>query len=240
MNYCYITGTGSGIGRAIALLLLEDNNSFVYGLSRTNSISHSRFVHIKIDLSDISETKSFNFSGHNGADSVSLINNAGILGPVNPIGKIDPEKINEVLNINFISPFILSDSFIKKFQSGTFVKTIINISSGAGRHPYESWSLYCSTKASLDMMSRVAASEQKLMPKDIAINIFSVAPGIVDTRMQAEIRNISELQFPRLKTFIDYYKNKLLDSPEEVAEKLVFLLKNPSQYQDVLLDIRNL
>ncbi len=240
MNYYYITGTSRGIGKAIALTLLEEASSFVYGLSRSNDISHPRFAHTKIDLSDTSEVSLFNFHNHPDATSVSLINNAGILGPVNPMGKIDTEKMNEVLNVNFTSPFILSNSFIKKFQSDTFVKVILNISSGAGRHPFESWSLYGSAKAAVDMMSKVVVSEQELIPGENAIRVFSVAPGIVDTQMQAEIRKTSRLQFPRLDTFIEYHKNKQLANPDVVARKLVYILKNPDQFQDVLLDIRNL
>jgi len=240
MNYYYITGTSSGIGKALALTLLDEETNFVFGLSRNNTINHPRFNHVKIDLNDIDKANSFIFQEHSGATSVSLVNNAGILGPVNSVGKINPNEINEVLNVNFVSPFILTNSFIKKFQEETFVKIILNISSGAGRHPFESWSLYGASKASLDMMSRVIFSEQKLLPLKKQIRVFSVAPGIVDTEMQSHIRKTSKEYFPKLDTFIDYYKNKQLAQPDDVARKLVIILKHPDNYQDILLDARNL
>ena len=240
MNYYYITGTGKGIGKALAELLLELPDTKIIGFSRTNDIIHSNFIFVKTDLSNQKEVEAITFFDHNDAQSVSLINNAGILGPVNLVGNINPKDINEVINVNFISSFILTNAFIKKYQEELFQKIILNISSGAGRHPFESWSLYCSTKAALDMLSVVVAEEQKLFQKEKAFYVFSVAPGIVNTNMQTEIRNTPISQFPKLDTFVGYYENKLLSSPSEVALKLKIVLTNPEIINEVIVDVRNI
>ena len=65
-------------------------------------------------------------------------------------------------------------------------KRILNISSGAGRNPYEGWGAYCTTKAGLDHFSRVVAMEQA--NEQYPVEIVSIAPGIIDTDMQATIR----------------------------------------------------
>ena len=51
MNLFYITGTSSGIGFALANLLLKDSNNIVIGLSRRNNIEHKNYHHITHDLS---------------------------------------------------------------------------------------------------------------------------------------------------------------------------------------------
>jgi benzil reductase ((S)-benzoin forming) len=131
------------------------------------------------------------------------------------------------------------NSFIRSYQQESFTKIILNISSGAGRHPFESWGLYCSSKASLDMLSRVIEAEQNLLPIGKRVRVFSVAPGIVDTEMQSEIRKTSVAQFPKLETFIDYYKNKQLADPKEVARKLITILLHPDEFHEVIMDVRS-
>ena len=66
-------------------------------------------------------------------------------------------------------------------------KKILNISSGAAVNPYESWSLYCTSKAGVDMMTKVLSKEQKRLKK--GVKIVSIYPGIVDTDMQEKARN---------------------------------------------------
>ena len=240
MKYYYITGTGKGIGKALAEQILKEPDVMVYGLSRNNSIDHPNFRFIRIDLSNQNEANAFNFNQHEGAEQVSLINNAGILGPVDYTGKINTENINDVINVNFLSAFILSNSFIRKYQESTFVKVILNVSSGAGRHPFEAWSLYCSSKAALDMMSRVISEEQRTMNKDTNVLVFSVAPGIVDTDMQGEIRLSPKEQFPKRDAFIGYYENKELASSQSVAIKLKYILDCPESFQNTILDVRTI
>lgn len=79
-NYYYITGTSRGIGSALADLLLQNNNNFVFGISRTCSINHSNYKHIFLDLSDIHSVNNFSFEEHDSASMIVLINNSGMIG----------------------------------------------------------------------------------------------------------------------------------------------------------------
>ena len=71
---------------------------------------------------------------------------------------------------------------------------VFNVSSGAGRRAYFSWSAYCAGKAAVDRLSECLALEEKRA----GTRVLSVAPGIIDTGMQAQIRASTAEQFPEI------------------------------------------
>jgi benzil reductase ((S)-benzoin forming) len=238
MNYFFVTGSSRGIGEAIVDLLLEDNENFVFGLSRTETKKNENFKHFKIDFSLPYEVNKFPFPELKEPKSIHLINNAGILGQVKQVGKLNGDEIIRTYNINTISPAILSNCFINTYKDFDGKKIIINVSSGAARHVIESWSAYCSSKAALDMFSQVVSSEQESFVKN-PVKIFSVAPGIVETAMQEEIRKLSKDDFRIVGTFIAYKNNNQLISAIDAAKKIVYVINNPLAFKDALLDVRN-
>ena len=240
MHYYYISGTSRGIGKALAELLLERPLSYVLGFSRTKSIGHPRYEHIEIDLSELEVVKNFQFIPLPDALSVTLINNSGMLGQTAHVGQLLADALIDTYNVNAVAPAILSNNFVAAYQNCDIPRSIINISSGAGRHAVESWSSYCSTKAALDMHSRVLDYEQRLLFERNPIRVFSVAPGIVDTAMQDSIRKVAFEDFSELPRFVSYKKEGLLTSPAEVAQKLLRLIDHPEFFRDVLQDVRNL
>src|SRR5213592_3698205 len=116
MNYYYITGTSKGLGKAFAELLLENNNNFVYGLSRTKTITHDRYQHITFDLSDLNNVKKFNFNKHDNAVRICLVNNAAMIGEIKRLGELNNDIIQETVNVNISSLFILVNNFIKSYS----------------------------------------------------------------------------------------------------------------------------
>ncbi len=130
------------------------------------------------------------------------------------------------------------NNFVKAYSHLEVDKSIINISSGAGRQAIESWSSYCASKSALDMFSSVIDVEQKLINKTKPVKVFSVAPGIVDTKMQYDIREAKEADFSNVSTFVNYKNNNQLDAPETTANLLMKIISNPQKYKEVLLDVR--
>ena len=230
----YITGSSRGIGKALALLLL-DKGYKVIGLSRTNDIQHPNFQFHAIDLSDINAVKNFQFDSTE--DNVLLVNNAGMLGEVGPIGQIDNGQVCKVMNVNTISPQILTNSFITKFHNNRQQFHILNISSGAGKRPISSWATYCASKAALDLFSETVAEELEWKQMNNWF-IHSVAPGVVDTKMQEQIRSTDKENFKIVQNFIDYKENNDLYTPQHVAEKLWKIIETPSKFSDVLQSVR--
>ncbi len=237
MHYYYITGTSRGIGKALAELLLQNEGNYVVGVSRGKSISHKRYEHIQLDLNELEVVKNFQFIPLPDAKSITLINNSGLLGDTKHLGDQDADMIIKTYNVNIVAPSVLMNNFVKAYQNSSVKKTILNISSGAGRHTVESWGTYCASKAALDMFSEVAEEEQQKFSEH-KIRVFSVAPGIVDTKMQDEIRDVNQKDFSEVSRFISYKKKGELSSPETVAQKLLKLLESSTEFKGAKQDVR--
>ena len=238
MNYFYITGTSKGLGKSLALNLLSDKENFVYGLSRTKTINHKNYNHISIDLDKLEDVAKFNFVLPNNAKKIVLINNAGVIGEIKKVGNRNTQDIISTFNINTTAPSILMNKFISEFQSIDIETTILNISSGAGRHTIESWAAYCASKSALDMYSQVIYDEQKHFKKEQTVKIYSIAPGIVDTPMQDQIRLADKSDFPIVGNFINYKNSGALSSTSEISEILIKFIENTHKYKNVIYDVR--
>ena len=225
-----ITGTGSGIGKALAELLL-DKNYKVVGYSRTNKIIHTNFTFIKIDLSDLVATEKLVFPEANKSEVV-LVNNAATIGTIVPFNKKTTKDIITEYQLNLIAPTLLSQKFISTYKKNS--KLLINLGSGAANNPISSWSTYCTTKAGIDMLTQVIAEENHKN-----LTVFSVHPGIVDTNMQKKIRTTKPDLFPLLSKFTSYYANNELENTETVAKKLYYIIQNFAEFTKNILSIRD-
>lgn len=226
-----ITGTGSGIGKALAELLLK-NNYLVFGYSRTNSITHPNFTFTKIDLSNLEAVQKLQFPNIDVATDTLLVNNAATIGSILPIDKKSEKEIIQEYNLNIISPTLLSRQFINTYSDNK--KLLINIGSGAANKAIASWSTYCTTKSGLDMLTEVIGEE-----KHENLTIFSIHPGVVDTNMQKEIRESDAEFFPMRQQFIDYYSKNELFSVDFVAQKIYQIIAKRVVLTDVLVDLRD-
>ena len=233
----YITGTSAGIGKALAENLLNAGHT-VIGMSRRHSIEHGNYEHITIDLADINAVNRFEFQ-MNLKDDIILVNNAGIIGAVKPIGHQIGEELIEMANVNILAPQILMNKFINKFQSIENTYQILNISSGAGKYAIDAWAPYCASKAALDLFSETIALELKSHGHH-NWHVFSVAPGVVDTAMQAEIRASNPSEFLNRQKFIDLKQDNELTAPSFVATQLSKIISNPEQFQDVIFSVRDM
>ena len=232
MHYFYITGTSRGLGKALAEQLLENPNHRVIGISRKQSIEASNYEHYALDLADLTAVQSFEFKPHADATRIVLINNAGMLGEVNHIGRVADKMIIDTYNVNLVSPAILSNKFAQCYQTLAAKKVVVNVSSGAGKKSIDGWSTYCSTKAGLDLFSATMQLEQTLNKKS-PIRVISIAPGIVDTEMQAQIRTSDAADFSRIEDFIQYKSSGLLETAELVAAKYLHILNRLDEFEPI-------
>ncbi|MBC7864800.1 MAG: SDR family NAD(P)-dependent oxidoreductase [Bacteroidia bacterium] len=237
MNYFFITGTSKGIGRALAAELLTMQYNKVFGISRSLVLHHDHYVHFHLDLADTKAVSQFRFPDLTEPKGIYLINNSGSLGEVRHSGELDNEKIISTYNLNIISPAILINKFIEKFKKTDCNKVILNISSGAAKRPIDGWSTYGSSKAALDLLSQTVQAECELDQN--GFRIFSVAPGVVDTAMQDQIRSSSIKDFSSVQNFINFKEEGELQHPEVVARKIVYFMENCHKYNQVILSLNN-
>ena len=224
-----ITGTGSGIGKALAELLLSENY-LIFGYSRTNQIENKNFTFTKIDLSDMESVQKLQFPNVDVASDVLLVNNAATIGSILPIDKKTTEEILREYNLNIISPTLLSRKFINNYSDNK--KLLINIGSGAANKAIASWSTYCATKSGLDMLTEVIQKE-----KHESLKVFSIHPGVVNTNMQEEIRKSDPDFFPIKQQFIDYYSKNELFSVDFVALKIFQIIAKNEDFKEIILHL---
>jgi len=226
-----ITGTGSGIGKALAELLLSENY-LVFGYSRTNQIENKNFTFTTIDLSNLQEVQKLQFPDFDVTSNVLLVNNAATIGSILPLDKKETTDIINEYHLNLITPTLLSRKFISTYTANQ--KLIIHIGSGAANSPIPFWSTYCATKSALDMLTKVITEE-----KHKNLTVFSVHPGVVDTNMQKEIRESDANSFPLHQKFVDYYTNKELFSTIFVALKLLQIIQKKDNFEEIILNLRD-
>ena len=241
MRKFFVTGSSKGIGRAITELLLREPDVEVTGISRTNTLQNKRFVHIPLNLEDVIQLASVVdgiFNDHTDFEEVVLINNAGYLGDIKYLGDIDHQEFIKVMNVNVISPAILINAFIRSFKDVGRKKVIVNMGSGAGRHPYDGWGAYCSSKAAVDMLSEVGDMETSI--RQNGFRIVSLAPGPVDSSMQEVVRSTANTDFSQIHKFIALKESGQLPSVEETAEKIISFIDRIDQFDGSILDIRKM
>lgn len=219
MKTIFITGTSKGIGKALLEELKREHTVFTIGRKQND---------FSLDLTDISNVEKFEFPEVL-TEEVVLINNAGILGEIKRSFEKEKDDTKTVFNCNTIGPIILCNSFIKAYLNKKLV--LINISSGAGRRPIASWSNYCASKAALDMFSETLQLE--LLEKNIPAQVFSIAPGVVDTAMQNNIRQSNSSDFSDVQKYRDLEKQ--LFTPTFVAKKLSLLINSENKSLKALL-----
>ena len=238
MKIYYITGTSRGIGKALAEHILSLPDTKVIGLARNHTIQHTNYKHVDIDLSNTSYTANFYFEQHAEATEIVLVNNSGVIGDIARFGDIDNEKIVEAMHVNLIAPFILSNNFVKAYSALTIPLTILNISSGAGRNPVDAWGAYCTSKAGVDMFSRVLSLEQEILGRK-NLRCLSLAPGIIDTVMQDSIRAANPEEFSRHAEFVALKEEGKLVTPETLAP-LILKALGKQDFDKVTVDLREI
>ena len=228
-----VTGASKGLGRSICDILAS-NGFTVIGIARKSKELSSLENNLK-KINANSATFACDLSSENQiastADKITndfplihgLIHNAGIIGPVGSMFNVKTNLWNETIQVN-----LLAVQQLTKLLYTSMVKAqrcrVTTISSGAAVNSLESWSAYCTSKAGLEMWTRSLADEGS----SHGISAVSVAPGIVDTDMQATIRSVSVDDFPMVERFIGFHNNGDLVAPDVVADSLYELITNHS------------
>lgn len=238
-----VTGHSRGLGEAIAADLLGRGIA-VLGLSRAlNDPLAGRYPGLLqqtvLDLSDTAHLQAWLQTGAlarfaQGAERVLLVNNAGVVQPIGAAGSLEGTQLALAISLNVTAPLLLANALVVA-ADGTVQRRVLHVSSGAARKPYSGWSVYCATKAALDMHAR--ASQLDKVP---GLLISSVAPGVIDTGMQADIRAASEDDFPLRARFEAMKREGQLESPLQVAHKLVDHLLSGDFGQEAVTDLREL
>jgi benzil reductase ((S)-benzoin forming) len=243
MKLYFVTGTTKGLGRALADALAREADNEVITLSRAPQARLSGQRNYFMELAQTHSIPAI-FArviadcSQQSYEKIVLVNNAGIVMPVGPLAKCDSAAIETNLQVNLIAPMILMRQFIELTRAMSASRLVINISSGAGRRPVASWSAYCTAKAGLEMATRVAALEAER--DEPGLSVCSLAPGVIDTAMQAQVRSISAEEFPEVDRFRAMKAEGALKSADEVAGAILKLESEGAFGNGGVFDLREL
>jgi 3-oxoacyl-[acyl-carrier protein] reductase len=199
-----VSGTASGIGRAIATELLE-SNWCVTGIDRDPSdISHTNYAHVRDDLTD-PETISSAVIQFDGIDGI--VHAAGFM-LTGSLGTLKPDDSLRMWKIHVLAAETLVNSAITRLNSGARVVLIgSRTSRGAGQK-----SQYAASKAALIGMSRSWAIE--LVQRGITVNIVSPAATLTPMLQDSKREGVPP-KLPPMGRFVD---------PHEVAAMVCHLM----------------
>jgi benzil reductase ((S)-benzoin forming) len=226
MKLLLITGGSRGLGRALCEeFQFRDYKILEFSRSAPHEYS------IRIDLANPEKSKLIVANAIEPIDASQLqelivISNAGMLEPIGPTSSKSYSDLMKNMNTNYVSAVLVLTEIIARFQAAACRKVIVNISSGAALKGRAGWSLYCAAKAGMENFIRALALEQQGQPQPfIPINID---PGLIDTEMQALIRETSPADFPDIELFIQRKNQGLLIPPANVASAIIRILEQES------------
>ncbi len=226
-----VTGSGRGIGRAIALELAREGAKVV-----TNAVhlDHAESVAKEVRVlggeslatkADVSKKTDVIAMVRKAMDRFGridiLVNNAGLVH-FDPLLKLSEDEWDKILDVNLKGTFLCSQTVAGEMITKKTGGVIINISSIAGKVGFPQLAHYCASKGGIIELTREMALE--LIQYGIRVN--SIAPGVIDTDMIKPIVKDKNSK----KSFLQAIPMGRFGRPEEIAKAVVFLASNDSSY----------
>ena len=168
-------------------------------------------------------------------ERVVFFHAAGTLTPIGFAGEVVPAAYRRNVLVNSAAPQVLGDAFLRAAQTTRARCDLVFISSGAAHSIYEGWTSYGAGKAAVDQWTRTAGAEQAR--RGGRCRVLAVAPGVVATAMQEEIRRTAARNFPQVSRFLELHKTGALREPDEAAREIWALLARDFQ-NGAVLDLR--
>ncbi len=247
---CILTGHSRGLGAAMAMQRLQPGTHLI-GMARgTNdelaALATQRGAHLEQWAVDLAEPLSAAqrlrdaLTAFDPArfDRAELINNAGAISEPAALRDTPLEAIARTLRIDLEATALLSAAFLDATRHWRGQRRVLNISSGLGRRPMASSTVYCAAKAGMDHLSRSLALEEETQPN--GARIVSLAPGVIDTDMQVQLRGARDADFPDRGRFVALHREGQLSSADAAARRVLACLEREDFGTQPVADVREL
>jgi benzil reductase ((S)-benzoin forming) len=243
-----ITGASRGMGLAMAAQLLQPGHQLLCISRKTNDAlaaqAASAGVHCEqwaMDLAHADEAamrlETWLLGQATPQVSVNLINNAAVLPAIAPLSDLSAADIATALRVGLEAPMLLTAAFLRATAPWLLMKRVLNISSGNGRRPMAAQATYSAAKAGMDHFTRCVALEEAAKPR--GARVCSLAPGVVDTDMQAHLRAADDATFSSKPIFMKYHAEDLLTSPPDAAARVLAYLNRSDFGSEPVADVRD-
>jgi glucose 1-dehydrogenase len=227
-----VTGSGQGIGRAIAVRLAEEGADIVIDDRADDSRAEETLALVKAtgrsgvvivgDLGKIEDDRRMVEEGVRQMGKIDiLVNNAGVEKNA-PFWNVTEADYDFVLDINLKGTFFATQTFVKHLRDSQRPGKIINISSVHEELPFPHFTSYCCSKGALKMFTRNLSIE--LAPLGITIN--NIAPGAIETPINTQLLHSPEL----LKGLLSNIPLNRLGTTKDVAGVAAFLASSDADY----------
>jgi len=170
-------------------------------------------------------------------ESATLINNAAALTPPGPLDRRTDDEITGGLRVGLEAPLLLAAAFLRATRAWRGTRRVLQISSGLGRRGMAGQAVYCAVKAGLDNATRAMALDEAARPN--GARVVSLAPGVIDTDMQAQMRSAGPDGFPDQGVFIGMKTSGQLVSPADAAAKVLAYLARADFGANPVADVRD-
>ncbi len=243
-----LTGASRGLGHAMAAQLLESGHRLLTlqrqpepGLAK-NARTAGLLEQWAIDLADApaaAQRLQDWLAALNPAElqSTTLINNAAVVSELVALGQGTLQSLSTAARVGLEAPLLLTSVFLHATASWPLPRKVLNISSGLGRRAMAGSASYCAVKAGVDHFSRAVALEQALLPN--GARIMALAPGVIDTDMQLQLRGASPSSLPEREMFVNLHAKGQLASPMSAAAQCLKILNRPEFGANPIGDVRD-
>lgn len=247
-----LTGASRGMGLAMAEQLLQPNHTLLCISRHANpdlaALAHAKGATLIQWTEDLAQGASVSrkleawllaqvSASSNGFASATLINNAGVIPRITPLSQSDADDLAQALRVGLEAPMQLSAAFLRATDSWPSLRKVLNISSGLGRRAMASQAAYCAAKAGMDNFTRCLALDEALKPN--GAKVCALAPGVIDTDMQVQLRGADDALFPDRQGFAGLHHGGHLSSPAQAAKKVLAVLARADFGQHPVADVRD-
>jgi NAD(P)-dependent dehydrogenase (short-subunit alcohol dehydrogenase family) len=233
-----LTGASRGLGAAMAEQILQTGAQLLTISRHINKAlvaqadaSPSRLEQWALDLADPQPVASLledwlRTQDPSAFEAAALINNAAALTRVGPVDQGSVAETSAALRVGLEAAVTLTSVFLGatrgwRARAAGHCK-VLNISSGLGRFAMAGSAVYCAAKAGIDNFSRAVALDEA--NRGHAARIVALAPGVIETDMQAQMRAADGPGFPDRELFLRLHASGQLTSPQEAAGRVLAYL----------------
>ena len=232
-NTIFITGGGSGIGRALAEALHARGNQVIISGRRRHALAEVTAANpgmdfVELDIQDPASIASVATTLTSKYPKLNvLINNAGIMLVDSAAATMDDTQAQAIVTTNLLGPIRMTSALIEHLKQQP-TATIINVTSGLAFTPLAMTSVYSATKAALHSFTM----SQRFELRGTNVRVLELAPPYVQTELMGDRQKNDPRAMP-LTDFITETITALETGNDEILTERVKLLRNnpgPNEY----------
>lgn len=228
-----VTGASAGMGRAIVTQFVQEGARVVAVARRRERLEElaasladapGKIVIFQGDVSRREDNEAMiDLAVKEFGRLDVLVNNAGIMDDMSPIGDVTDERYEKVMQVNVYGPLCAMRKAVQVFQAQGQGGSIINVASVGALHTCAG-AVYCASKAALVSMTKNTAF--MYLPDGIRCN--AIAPGGIRTEISSSMGTPNPAGYGRIQNVLAC--SPAPGSSDQIAAAALFLASDDSGY----------